>query len=312
MYSIRFSSLLVLLVVSACSIGTDPSRGELDNVGLSWQDGLGCLFGCDANGTIALGAAARFGVEDHEREPDLSVASPDGSALVTYDAGTGTVVVTALEAGEVVVEFLRDGGVYDRFRWPAAPIADLELRQALVLPVGASGVHGMTVRSAGGTTLRGRGALESSVDPAFSEIFDGGVNPTPDLGSAIADAFTGSNHEQVWFQAHAPGEGTIVVDADGGARFEIPVVVVADADIDAIELDVDVFDSDGAREARVVAAARSAGRELVEAPCTWSFSDGAPVGSALDRSASASLRGTGTHEVTCTIGTTTATARVAL
>ncbi len=116
MFCIRFSFLLVLLVVSACSIGTNPSRGELDNVGLSWQDGLGCLFGCDANGTIALGAAARFGVEDHEREPDLSVASPDGSALVTYNASTGTVVVTALEVGEIVVEFYRDGGLYDRVR----------------------------------------------------------------------------------------------------------------------------------------------------------------------------------------------------
>lgn len=312
-FSLTSPALTLLVALAGCSIGTNPSQGELGNVGLSWSDGLSCLLGCNARGSIALGATARLQVQDvaDATRSRMTASSPDGSLVVEYDP-EGSVAVTGARVGEGILEFYLDGALYDRFRWEIAPVSEVELQQELYVAVGTQGVHPLDTRDARGTDLKGRGALTSTVAPEHSEFFAGGVNPPSEgVGGAIVAAFAGANYEQVWFNAFAPGEGLIQVEAEGGASFEIPVRVVADEAIDSIELDVYYYERDGSRAAGVDASASAGGNAIVTAPCSWTVTEGARLDT-VDRSESADVIGDGPHTVTCTIGTTSASIDVRL
>ena len=86
--------VLLLLGASACKlgggqIGEKPSVGEEGKASFKWQEGaFGCLFGCNADEAVALGAVAQLSVDNYKVLPAFTVRS-ENAAIAEFHHTTG-------------------------------------------------------------------------------------------------------------------------------------------------------------------------------------------------------------------------------
>ncbi len=301
-----FSLLLSLTTLTGCVQFKDGTRGELGHVRLSWADGvLTCLLGCDAHGTLALGATAHLQVRKPSSTEGLTASSPDDSLRV--DLGTeGNLTVTALREGEGILEFYRDGELFDRFRWEVRAVQEVSVPPLRL--VESSGTSVAVGISNDGTRLVGRGALELNPEATDESVAAASLT---DPADALASIFAGANSEHLSIEGRAPGETMLEMEAVGGASFALPVRVFAETEVDAIELEVSYTDSEGGRTGIVSATAFVGELPLLTAPCAWSASEGARLDGAA-RSGRVEVAGEGEHTVTCTLGGISASTAVRL
>ncbi len=295
-----------LALAGGCSPGVKGTRGELGHMRVAWAYGLiPCLFGCNAEGTLALGSEARLNIRKPESIEGLTASSPDGSLDVELSGEV--VTITALRMGEGVLEFYRAGELFDRFRWEVSAAQELEMPPLRLVEATDAAVK-VDLRS-DGVTLLGRGGLEVVPTPENDAVFTTGLNPT---SAPLVDLLAASLTNVLVVQAREPGEGILELNAAGGARFTRPVRVVAEMEVDEVQVEVvDSYREEGEGNAQIQATAFVEGEELLTAPCMWTASEGAVIESE-SRTSEARVSGNGRHTVTCTIGATSASADLQL
>ncbi|RLB58188.1 MAG: hypothetical protein DRI34_05670 [Deltaproteobacteria bacterium] len=123
----RYSNYVLLLFVLsfACSFDlgpVDPHEARNGEFGRLRFDGGG---GCSDSTTVAVGATARITLEPLQQQSLPVGLRPRSSNSGVIAAAAGSepdqVELTALEAGEALVEILADGEVYDRLGFSAEP-----------------------------------------------------------------------------------------------------------------------------------------------------------------------------------------------
>lgn len=261
------------------TIGEEATKGELGVAKFAWDEGLfGCLFGCDAEEPMAVGAVAHLVVVNDEELPLFTVESDDASTIeFTQDSpGDSVIEATAHREGtaKVILVDANTDDVIDRLAVDAYDVASIELRdselyrQRYTIMVGGEAEIHFILRNSRGRELKGIGAVEYTLQGGITE-------QEMDLVSAMADyivsIFAGTVSEYVSLTANELGEGTLMVSALTGVTLQIPVVIVDESAATAIEIvPRGELEAPGAM---IVDAIVWAGDEpLHSAACQWSLS----------------------------------------
>jgi hypothetical protein len=269
------------LLAAGCgdiTIGDDATKGELGVAEFAWDEGLfGCLFGCDAEEPMAVGAVANLVVVNDEELPVFTVESDDASTIqFTLDSpGDNFIEATAHREGTAKVILLdaRTDEVIDRLAVDAYDVASIELRvpdlyrQRYTIMVGGEAEIHFILRNSRDQALKGIGAVDYTLQGGITE-------QEMDLVSAMAEyivsIFAGTVSEYVDVTANELGTGSLLVSALTGVTMEIPVAIVDESAATAIEL-VPRGDLE-APGAMIIDAFVWAGDEpLHSAACQWSL-----------------------------------------
>jgi hypothetical protein len=238
--------LLALTAATACMSPDPEKEGELGRAEFSWDRGaLGCLFGCGGAGeALATGAHADLRViADAPLPPlDLSTHEPAVVTCSTSDASDDQLLVRCEghAPGDSALE-LRDGAeLFERFGLRVRDVARIDVRdedlyrERLTIMAEGEVTVGFELFDAQDDPLVGVGSIEYTLDGELSErnVTLGGI-----IGDAVGGFLVGSSDESFTIETLEPGAGRFVLDAVGGAHYELPVAIVDETVIARVELE---------------------------------------------------------------------------
>jgi hypothetical protein len=237
-------TLLLVLFVGGCG-GSYPTRGELGRVEIAWDEGLGCLFGCNASAPMAARATAGLQVKNYKTLPAFTVATEDASVLeFTHASNNGPnsyVRASSHAAGstKLVINDAQTGELIDRFAIEVRDVASIELqdkslfKQRLTVVNGGNKQFNLALRASDGTELKGIGGVDYRYAGGLSEQQLGLIDA---ITAALTSAFVGTVTESATVKAKAEGAGEITVTSPAGAQLIIPAAVVGETAITRVEI----------------------------------------------------------------------------